>query len=106
MFIHKFYHCSIKVDLRNIKVVGRFQVLLVGFAIGKNNYTDCLLTQQQQQKQKKTFRLEDRIKPSSILKLLLIATFMTPKFSTNSTLNLYRLKIIFQRIFGNWTLRF
>ena len=56
MFIHKFYHCSIKVDLRNIKVVGRFQVLLFGFAIDKNSDTDCLLTQQQQQQQQQTFQ--------------------------------------------------
>lgn len=35
LFICKFYHCSIKVDIRNIKVVGRFQVLLIGFAIGE-----------------------------------------------------------------------
>ena len=35
LFICKFYHGSIKVDIRNIKVVGRFQVLLIGFAVGE-----------------------------------------------------------------------
>lgn len=83
MFILKFY-CSVKVDASRWKL----HVLLI-VQLDKYSDMECLMTQQ------KRFIIEDGIQPTSIIKLLVFITFMSPKFHTNSTFYLYRLKIIF-----------
>ena len=66
----------------------------------KHSDTECLLTQQ------KRFRIEDRIKPSSILKLLLIVIFMTPRVILIVYFIYTGLKIIFSKNIWKLDLKF
>lgn len=59
MFILKFCHCSIKVDVRNIKVSESFMCYWFIVQWDKHSDMECLMTQQNR------FRMEDGIHPLS-----------------------------------------